>query len=173
MSRAYRVPAYEASATIEAEDHLCMELEMLDILPPGEMVSMLREELKAEGWKERADGAVESTVGEARAVLEAEGDKVTVERREHNRVNVRGYNKGEVNTRLEKAAERAKDTAQKNVVRSLLKVEPEVRETIQRALQRVYVRALKQKAKSMGEVESVREQRGETGELELTIKVKV
>ena len=161
MSRAYRVPAYEASATIEAEDHLSMQLEMLDILPPGEMVRMLREELKQEGWKETSDGEVEAVVGDARARLSADGDRVTVERSEKNRVNVRGYNKDDVNKRLEQATTRAEDTAKKNVVRDLLRVEPEVRESIQRALQRVYVEALKQKAKSMGDVESVREQRGE------------
>jgi hypothetical protein len=40
------------------------------------------------------------------------------------------------------------------------------------AIQRVYVEALKRKAASMGEVESLHETRGSDGEYEVTIKVR-
>ena len=50
---------------------------------------------------------------------------------------------------------------------------PRVEEISAGGLQKVYVEALQRKAASLGQVESVHEGRGDDGELELTIKVRV
>jgi hypothetical protein len=150
-----------------------MALEMLDILAPEEMRALLRTELRADGWREGEDGELERTIKGARARLDAEGTKIVVEQTETKTIRASSVSVASARARVEKAKTQAEAAVQRELVKGLLKVEPEVREAVQQALQRTYVVALKRKAASLGEISGIQEARGEQGELELTIKIKV
>jgi hypothetical protein len=88
-------------------------------------------------------------------------------------VAARGTDDAQANSRLEQAKRDAKRSMDKALTGKLVAAEADVRAAVQGALQKVYVEALKRKAASMGEIEGMQESRGENGELELTIKVRV
>ena len=76
-------------------------------------------------------------------------------------------------TRVEKQKGGAEKELARVIGERLGAAEGDIRESVQAALQKVYVEALQRKAASLGEIESMQESRGADGELELTIKVRV
>src|SRR5437764_1252285 len=59
MSRAYRITVKESeSRHLKAGDEICTDLEILEILPPEDMATLLREELKKRGFEEQEDGTL-------------------------------------------------------------------------------------------------------------------
>src|SRR5215213_1859777 len=57
MSRAYRITVKESETRhLKAGDEICTDLEILEILPPEDMATLLREELKRRGFNEQDDG---------------------------------------------------------------------------------------------------------------------
>ncbi len=178
MSRGYRIrwaqPVWHsASTTVESGDAISMDVGMLEILPEGEMLALLRERLAEEGWTPGEDGSMGTKVEGVEVKLAADGRTVTASATAKKGVSVRTTAKGELGERLERASEGAKRQLSREVAAQIVGAEAEIRERVQGALQRVYVEALRRKAASMGEIESVLEGVGEDGELELTIKVKV
>jgi hypothetical protein len=46
MSRAYRIRVSESlNRTLQAEDEVCSQIELLEVLPPEQMAELLRDEL--------------------------------------------------------------------------------------------------------------------------------
>src|SRR6478609_11790125 len=59
MSRAYRITVKEADTRhLKAGDEISTQLEILEILPPEDMATLLKEELKKRGFSEQEDGTM-------------------------------------------------------------------------------------------------------------------
>lgn len=178
MSRGYRIrwpqPAWkDASTRVASEDAMCMDVGVLEILPEDEMIALLRAQLEKDGWSKGQDGALSRSFGEVTAELAPDGRTLTARATVSREVTARGTTEAEAQAKLGRAQEAASKELDKKVAERLDAAEGEVRAAVQAALQRVYVEALQRKAASLGEIESMQEVRGEGGELELTIKVRV
>ncbi len=173
MSRGYRIRMYQATATAHSEDEFGMDLCLLDILPPQDMLALVRSELAKAGWKKTQDGGMQTTIAGATVKLTADGSRITVSTKETKQITSRGTSQAGAKSQAEASAKSAKDELARKVTKKLMEIEPEIREQVQQVLQKVYVEALQQKARTLGDVESIDERRDENGELELTIKVRV
>jgi hypothetical protein len=171
MSRAYRITWVSAARTVTAKDTLSVELSLLGILPEGEMQELLQQELLRDGWS-KTKGALEKKLGEVTARLSPDGKSVdaTVEARRE--IEARGTSKGEAEKNLDAAEGRAKSALGAEAVAKLSQVEPELRQKLGEAVQRVYLEALKRKAASLGQIESIQQQSRPDDEYEVTIKIK-
>jgi hypothetical protein len=174
MSRGYRVSWVSATGTAEGGDALRLSLCLLNILDAAEMAALLREELAAEGWTVGADGTATKDLGDgATATLSADGSEVLLRAESTREVTAAGTDAAGAEAALQAAVAVEAARAQATAARSLTALEPDLRAAVGEAVQRVYVRALKQKAASMGTVESVREGTDADGGYEVTIKVRV
>ncbi len=178
MSRGYRVRMPEpvwrnVSSRVESVDAIAMDVGLLEILPEAAMVELLRERLADDGWARGADGAMTRSFGEVVVTLEPDGRSVTARASAAREVQVKGVSEADAATKLERASKAEERDLARTVAQRLGAAEAEIRATLQGALQKVYVEALQRKAASMGQIESVHEGRGDDGELELTIKVRV
>jgi hypothetical protein len=178
MSRGYRisypVPTWRnVSAHVESADAVAMDVGLLDILPEAEMLALLRTRLRDDGWSQAGDGGLSRRFGDVTAELAPDGRTVTVRAVAARGVEARGTDDAQANSRLEQAKRDAQRDLAKTVGKKLIAAEADVRASVQTALQKVYVEALKRKAASLGEIEGMQETRGADGELELTIKVRV
>ncbi|MEZ4391274.1 MAG: hypothetical protein R3A48_09285 [Polyangiales bacterium] len=174
MSRAYTVRQVQATARVEGGDTLALSLCLLDILEPSEMSALLREELAALGWRPDAQGELSIGLdGGAVATLARDASEVTLRLERLGEVSAKGASRSEAEAAVEAARARAAARASERAARELDAQEPALRAAVGEAVQRVYVRALKRRAASMGQVESVDERVDADGELELTIRVRV
>ena len=178
MSRGYRisypVPVWRnVSAHVESADACAMDVGLLDILPEADMLALLRDRLEDDGWSPGADGSLSKKFGPVTAELAPDGKSVTVKAVAKKDVEARGTDDAQANSRLTQAKKDAERELTKSVGKALAAAEGDVRANVQAALQKVYVEALKRKAASLGEIEGMVENRGDNGELELTIKVRV
>jgi hypothetical protein len=171
MSRAYRVTWVAAARTVTASDRIRMDVDLLDILPEGDMSSLLREQLKADGWKDHG-GELVLDEGDVRATLSRDGKTIELTHEAERAVNVRSATKQEAERQADAAATAAEEDLKARAAERLARVEPVIREKLGKSLQRVYVEALRRKAQSLGEVESMQESVSGDGELEVVIKVK-
>jgi hypothetical protein len=137
------------------------------------MRDLVRQQLKAAGWKEGKDGTLEKKLDDgAVAVLGADGKTVTVELSTEQEVVASGRTNQEAAASLQEKKEHAEKEAKQRATQRLARAEPTVRGELDEVVQRVYVEALKRKAAQMGQIESQVESRGADGSLEITIKVK-
>lgn len=181
MSRGYRIsyprpaarPVSNVSAHVETADACEMDVGLLDILPENEMLALLRERLKDDGWQPSGDGALSKKFGSVTAELAADGRTITVRATAARDVAAKGSDDAQANARLAQAKKDAQRDLTRTVGTALASAEGDVRASVQTALQKVYVEALKRKAAALGEIEGMQETRGDNGELELTIKVRV
>ena len=181
MSRGYRIsyprpvprPVSNATGSVESADACAMDVGLLDILPEAEMVALLRTRLQDDGWALGDSGALVKQFGGVTAELAPDGRTVTVRATAKRDVAAKGETTEQANARLEQAKKDAGRDLAKTVGKALAAAEGDVRASVQTALQKVYVEALKRKAAALGEIEGMQEHRGENGELELTIKVRV
>jgi hypothetical protein len=164
---------HDAAKKVETADAIEMDVGMLEILPEAEMTALLREELAAAGWSKGQGKAMTRTIGEVVVELAPDGRTVTARTTAAREVTTRGTSEAQAASRLDDAGKRAERELAQVVSRRLAAQEGEIRGEVQAALQKVYVAALRRKAASMGQIESVHEGRGADGELELTIKVRV
>lgn len=171
MSRAYRVRQAEASARVEGGDSLALSLCLLDILDPEAMRALLREELLGAGWVPDAEGRPSAAIEDATATLD--GDEVLLRIGEVREVRAQGDDREAAERALRGAVKRAESSVTRDASQRLLRLETALRDVVGEVVQRVYVRALKRRAASLGRVEAVDERVGDDGELELTIKVRV
>jgi hypothetical protein len=174
MSRAYRVEWVVVGRNVSTRDEVKMSVSLLGILPEGEMVALLRSELEQAGWTALPDGEMQRDGGKdgVSVRLAADGKTVTLSLKEQREVQARGTDKDSAKQNLESAGQSAEDQMKAQIGRKLAALEPDVRAELDTAVQRVYVGALKQKAASLGRVESVQETTGADGAYEVTIKVK-
>ena len=174
MSRAYSVKQVRAAATVQGEDALALSLCLLDILDPGEMAALLREELAAAGWVPSARGPLQTTLENGAVVTLSDDATEVVARLANTReAEALGVDRDAAEEALVAARLREEARAAARAAQGLDAVEPGLRAAVGEVVQRVYVRALKLRAARLGAVESVTERLGEDGEMELTIKVRV
>lgn len=69
-------------------------------------------------------------------------------------------------------AERAKDAIRRAATTALSKAEGDVRAALDATIQRVYLKALEQKARSMGQLESMEQTMGADGTVEIVLKIR-
>lgn len=173
MSLAYRANWVTVSSTVTHGDTLNLELSLLGILPAPEMAALMRETLRADGWREGPSGALEKREGEVTMTLSPDGQRVEARLALTREVSTRAPDEAAAKVALEGAAQRAEDEVRATAAARLTALEPDLRVKLGEAVQRVYAEALRTKAAALGEVESVRETRDADGAYEVTIRVKV
>ena len=79
MSRAYRITVKESETrNLKAGDEICTELEILEILPPEDMATLLKEELKKRGFTEQEDGTMTRKDGDITVKVDPCSGEVSV-----------------------------------------------------------------------------------------------
>lgn len=176
MSRGYRVvvePLSTANQHVSASDELCIDVSLLPILPPEVMHDLLKEELEKDGWKQTADGGREKTIRPGLvATLAADGSTVTISMTAERDVGGSGRSDAEAKEAAKKNASAAEAAVRREATTALASAEADVRAGLEKSIQKVYIDALEQKAKSMGQVESIERGQSADGSLEITIKVR-
>jgi hypothetical protein len=172
MSRGYVVNWVTVRNTINAGDKVEIDVELLGIIAEGAMTSLLQQELERDGWKRQSDGTMVLEKGGVRASLDKDCKKITVTLDKQREVMARGISDQEAKKALEGVASQTKEALKRELVKELSKVEGDIREGVDKAIQRVYVEALKKKAASIGTIEGMQESRREDGEYEITIRVR-
>ncbi len=191
MSRAYRVAVSGSiERVVHIEDGVCGSLELLPILPKERMRELLATELSKRGYaveghiakKKIEDGITievdldASTVsvkvdGQVALDLHREETRRLGERpsREHE-ASARASLQKEVDKKLEEAAALEVERGQRSIAQKLEGKLRDLKVEIDDAINRVTGEALKEKARTMGEIEEISEDPA-TGSL--TIKVKL
>jgi hypothetical protein len=190
MSRAYRITVKESeSRHLKAGDEIGTQLEILEILPPEDMATLLREELKRRGFEEQDDGTMVRKDGDVTVRIDPCTGEVTVKaeteetvsqeaRRDATGFNDVGPNENSLRDRvkeqlkqdLDKKFEQEQSRLQNKATEELEKHLNEIQPEISQIVNQVTRDALKQKAQQMGTVKEVSED-AESGSL--TIKVEV
>lgn len=175
--------------TVHVEDRVEIAVKMLPLLAGDAMGAALRDVLAAQGWEAQPDGTMTRTFGGVTASLDAGATTVTVTRvgeqavKASGSARVEGEGKREeakaqakadaaAERALEKERERATKALEAENAAALTREEPAVRAALQEALNRVYRRALEERARQLGEVESVDERGDVRGGYEVTVVVK-
>lgn len=190
MSRAYRITVKESDTRhLKAGDEIGTQLEILEILPPEDMATLLREELKTRGFKEQPDGTLVRGDGDVTVTVDPCSGEVTVKahaaetvsqeaRRDASGFNDVGPNeqslrdrvkeqlKQDLDKKFEQEQSRLQTKATEQLEKHLQDIQPEISEIVNKVTRD----ALKQKAQQMGTVTEISED-AETGNL--TIKVEV
>jgi hypothetical protein len=190
MSRAYRISVKESETRhLRAGDEIGTTLELLEILPPEDMATLLRGELKERGFEEqpdgtlvRKDGATTVTVDPCSGAVTVKAEsEVTVEQAAER--NATGFNdvgptegalRDRVREQLKHDLDKRFDTEQAalqkratdELERKLQELQPEVAEVVNKVTRD----ALKEKARQLGTVKEISED-AETGSLTITIEV--
>jgi hypothetical protein len=179
----------DLEATVHVEDRIAIPVRMLPVLQGDAMGATLREVLAAQGWEAQPDGSMTRVFGGVTATLDAGAATVTLGRSADATVTATGSAavvEGDAvdEARAARAAEalaervlagqRAKVTARLEAenVAALTREEATVRAALQEALNRVYRKALEQRARELGEVESIDERGDVRGGYEVTVVVK-
>jgi hypothetical protein len=176
MSRGYRVvvePLSTASKHVSASDALCIDVALLPILSPEDMRALLQQQLSQEGWQQAADGGREKVIRPGLvATLSADGSTVTIAMTAERDVGGSGRSDAAAKAAAEKNAAAAEAAIKREATTALAAAEADVRAALEQAIQKVDVDALEQKARSMGQVESIERGTAADGSLEITIKVR-
>jgi hypothetical protein len=191
MSRAYRIAVSgSVERIVHIDDGVCGSLELLPILPKERMRDLLASELTRRGFK--VEGNIARKTPEKGVVIEVDLDASTVsvkvdadvaldiQRTKQGSVGegARRQTIDEAKQKLQKAvdaelAQAADDEVERERRRVTAKLEGKLKDLkgeIDDAINRVTGEALKEKARSMGEIEEIAEDKA-TGAL--TIKVKL
>jgi hypothetical protein len=172
MSRGYEVNWVSARTVVHVDDRAELSVDLLGILDAESMRALLRDELARAGWTRGEDGSLSLERDGVRAELAPDASRVTLTLGSTQEVVVQALTAVDARRSLSDRTDLAREAAQVEVSRSLARVEGDVRAAVDEAVQRVYVRALKQKAASLGTVEGVEESRREDGAYEVTIRVR-
>lgn len=172
MSRGYVLNWVTVRTTINAGDKVEIDVELLGIIAEGDMNSLLQQQLESDGWKRQSDGTMVLEKDGVRASLDKDCKKITVTLEKQRKVTARGISDQEAKKALEGVASQTEEALKRELVKELSKVEGDIREGVDKAIQRVYVEALKKKAASIGTIEGMQESRREDGEYEITIRVR-
>lgn len=190
MSRAYRITVKESDTRhLKAGDEISTQLEILEILPPEDMATLLKNELKNRGFEEQEDGTMSRQDGDVTVTVDPCSGEVTVKahseetinqeaRREATGFNDVGPNEGSLRERvreqlkqdLDKKFEQEQTRLQTQATEQLEKHLQEIQPEISQIVNQVTRDALKQKAQQMGTVKEISED-AESGSL--TIKLEV
>jgi hypothetical protein len=190
MSRAYRITVKESDTRhLKAEDEICTQLEILEILPPEDMATLLKRELKNRGFEEQPDGKLIRQDGELTVTVDPCTGEISVKasteeivsqeaRREATGFNdvgpserslrerVKDQLKADLDKKFEQEQGRLQGKATETLEKHLQELQPEISEVVNQVTRE----ALKQKAQQMGTVKEISED-AESGSL--TIKIEV
>lgn len=202
MSYAYRVTVTRSvQETVKGKDSSRNKIQLTEILPPERMKELLQRALEKKGFEKQADGSFQRTkdgvtevydpkTGDVTATAEVAGDikkqksvqAVGDARNQRDAGSQRSFAENEVGARLEK--EIAVTEAERSAKRKELETDAKKRlEETEKARVRdlneatldVYAEAIKEKAKTLGEVKEMTENKKSDGaggtEYELVIKV--
>jgi hypothetical protein len=190
MSRAYRVRVRESVRhTVRAEDHVSTSLELLEILPREEMAELLRQELAGRGFHEEGKALVRRGDGLTIEVDPATGSVTAraevAEEVEHHAERegfadtdwgTRGRERAEAALReglreeLEARAGRGDARVQKKATELLEGALVDLRDELDRVVNRVTAEALKRKAARLGQIKEMTED-PEAGSLTIVLEV--
>jgi hypothetical protein len=190
MSRAYRILLREnMRRVITAEDHVSTQLELLELLPAGQMAELLEQELVRGGFQKQGKTLVRK---EKDVIVEVDPEtaNVTVRVEVSSEVEV----KGERHALLDREAGKAVNKKTEDAVREELRKDldrkladkkanlesettkklqgslADVRRELDQVVNRVTAEALKKKAASMGRIKEVSEDK-ESGSLKIVVEV--
>lgn len=189
MSRSYRVSVRECvNRVIKAEDRVSTQLEILEILPPEQMAGLLGDELAREGYRREGDQlvkeddgvviSIDARSGEVSVSSEAsEATKVEVERQGRAYDDV-GPHASQVRENLKKEAKEAADRKvdektsqlQSKVTDKLEGKLTDLRQELDKVVNRVTAEALKRKAASLGQIKEITEDH-QTGSMTIVVEV--
>lgn len=189
MSRSYRISVRECvNKVIKAEDCISTELEILEILPPEQMAGLLADELEKGGYRREGnllvkeeDGVVISVnteTGEVTISAEA-AESTRVEGERHGRAyddigphasQVREGLRQELQKDIEKKVEEKTSALQGKVTDQLEGKLGDIRQEMDKVVNKVTAEALKRKAASMGQIKEMTED-PETGSLTIVVEV--
>ena len=190
MSRAYRITVKESETRhLKAGDEICTELEILEILPPEDMATLLKEELKKRGFEEQEDGTMIRKDGDLTVKIDPCTGEVSVKAETAEKVDLEakrdatGFNdvgpgenslrdrvkeqlKQDLDKKFDQEQQRLQTKATEELEKHLQDLQPEISQVVNQVTRD----ALKQKAQQMGTVKEISED-AESGSL--TIKVEV
>ena len=192
MSRAYRISLRESvTKTVTAEDAAACSLDMLPILGRDEMAEHLAATLVADGFDRDGavltaiDGPVTITVdvtsGEV-TVHVTESAEVTTQKRQTRVVSeeqtrdaggqtaLEARVKGELSASLERELNDRRTDHQDRITAELDRRLPDIRDRLDRAVNRATAEALKVKAARLGRITKIHEDQA-AGQLEIVIEV--
>ena len=188
MSRSYRIRIRESlRRVIRAADHVSSQLELLEILPPQQMVEILAAELLKGGFQRQGQHAVRKDKGTTVTVdletgdvtVTAEGqEKVVLSQEREARVyddagprakDVRKQVGDKLRESLESEASAKQAALQKQVTDRLEGELADIKQELDRAVNRATATALKQKAAQMGHIKTLSEE--PNGSLTIVVEV--
>lgn len=187
MSRVYRIRVSESlSTTIHVEDGVCSTLEMLEVLPREQMTEILAQELEGRGFTRKdgvctrveEDGTEVSVELDNRVVkvgvssdkelnLKAEKDSSVYE--EQNRTAAEDKIRDGLQEQLRKTAATKEADLAAAVTKQLEKKLGDIQKEINQVSSQATIKALKQKAATLGEIEEMTE--GQDGSLTIRVRV--
>ncbi len=190
MSRAYRISVKESETRhLKAGDEIGTTLELLEILPPEDMATLLRQELKNRGFEEQPDGTLVRQDGGTTVTVDPCSGTVTVKAETEATVekeakrDATGFNdvgptetslrdrvRDQLKQDLEKRFDQEQSALQKQATEQLEKKLQELQPEISEIVNKVTRDALKEKAQQLGTVKEISED-AESGSL--TIKIEV
>jgi hypothetical protein len=185
MSRAYRISVKETvRKVVRAEDHVSSHLEMLDILPAGQMADLLAAELARQGF-ERDGETAQRRDGETTVTVDLKTGMVTVRSESKKKVEIteartgtswgsekdaRGKIKNELVRDLEKQVSDEQRELQQQITDTLEGQLADLRQELDQAANRATAEALKQKAAQIGQIKELTED-PESGSLTIIVEV--
>jgi hypothetical protein len=190
MSRAYRIAVRESqNRTIRAEDHVCTDLEILEVLPPEQMAGLLAHELEQRGFerdgttmvRKEKSGVVISidiNTGTVTASTESAEEAEIEVQREGRAYDDMGQHAEQVREELRKQAQQdierkaGEKTAalQTRVTDRLERELCDLHQELDQVVHRVTAEALKQKAAQLGQIKEVTED-PQAGSLTIVVEV--
>jgi hypothetical protein len=176
VSRAYHVavaPLATARADVQQQDHVCIEVGLLPILGEDTMRQLLLAELGRDGWTATPDGGRAWTSPDGlTATMAPDGRTITLTMTAARAVSAAARTQQEADAAVHARADAAAAVVRREATVALGRAEGDVRAAVDAALQRVYVEALQQKARSLGQIESMQRSESADGSVELTIRVR-
>jgi hypothetical protein len=189
MSRAYRIRVRESlSRVVTAKDGVSTRLEILEILPAGQMAELLARELEGRGFERQGEVLARTEDGVTVTVEPATGT-VTVQVEGAEQVDLeceqegRSYNEtgpaldhvrkelqAAARKGLEKQAEREAAQLQSKLTDQLEGMLADLRKELDQAVNRVTAEALKRKAGQLGQIKELTED-PENGSLTIVVEV--
>ena len=189
MSRSYRIAIREhLRRVLRASDRVSAQLEILEVLPPERMAGLLAEELERRGFREEGGNVVRDQDGVTVTVdprtgvvtVTAEGNReIELQKDKEGRAyddagpgaaSVREQLREQAKRELEKAAGSETARLQSEVTDRLERQLAGVRRELDDAVNRVTGEALKEKARSLGEIKEMTED-PQTGSLTIVVEV--
>jgi hypothetical protein len=189
MSRSYRISVRECiNRVIKAEDSISTSLEILEILPPEQMAGMLADELEKRGYRREGDQLVKEEDGVV-ITVDARTGEVTISAQASEATKVEGELSGrayddvgphasqvreglreQLQKNLEKKIEEKTGALQSEVTDALENKLADIRQELDQVVNKVTADALKEKARSMGQIKEMTEDE-QTGSLTIVVEV--